>query len=255
MALLSSNRIKFIRSLSRKKFRDETGLFIAEGEKLVSEALKSSFSIREIYRTDEIGKEAMGRISALSSPSPVLAVIEQPAQSAPDEICTLLSRAAASTSGENTALRKAPLFLALDGIRDPGNMGTIIRLADWFGIDAVFASEDSVEIYNPKVVQATMGAIFRKQVIYASLPEVIKEFQKLSLPVYGTFLDGENLYNVPLKKEGLIVMGSESCGILPETAALITERLFIPPYPEGVPSSESLNVAAAAAILCAEFRR
>ncbi|MEG2470765.1 MAG: TrmH family RNA methyltransferase, partial [Bacteroidales bacterium] len=167
MAVLSTNQIKFIRSLSNKKFRQESGLFIAEGEKIVAEALKSNFIIRDVYRVEDIGEECMGRISCLSSPSPVLAVIEQKKDS-PHREEELLNSANYSS--------RFPLCLALDGVRDPGNLGTIIRIADWFGIDAIFASKDTVELYNPKVVQATMGAIFRKEVMYGNLSGIIKEF-------------------------------------------------------------------------------
>lgn len=243
MPSLSSNKIKFIRSLSQKKFRDEHGLFIAEGEKIVAEALKSGYYIREVYYEEEIGKECMERISCLSSPSPVLAVIEKPHFN-PDN---LLGHLSGSKS----------LFLALDGIKDPGNLGTIIRIADWFGIDAIFASPGTVEVWNPKVVQATMGAIFRKQVIYTDLALICKQFTAAGLPVYGTFLNGRNL-NDNLhsdNKHGLVVMGSESFGISPALESLITDKLLIPPYPADSVTSESLNVAIATAIICAEFRR
>ena len=149
------------------------------------------------------------------------------------------------------------MYLALDGVKDPGNLGTIIRIADWFGIDAIFASPGSVEVYNPKVVQATMGAIFRKQVIYTDLAQVCDKFRAAGLPVYGTFLDGKNLYEnlSQEQKKGLIVMGSESFGISPQLEALISNKLLIPPYPADSVTSESLNVAIATAIICAEFRR
>lgn len=243
MAVLSANKIKFIRSLSQKKFRDEHGLFIAEGEKIVQEALNSGYNVKEVYYEKEIGRETMERISTLASPSPVLAVIEKPSFN-PDN----------ALSGLTT---QNQLFLALDGVKDPGNLGTIIRIADWFGIDAIFASHGSVEVYNPKVVQATMGAIFRKQVIYTNLEELCKRFIAAGKPVYGTFLNGRNLYeNLPAnKKQGLIVMGSESFGISPQLEELIDNKLLIPPYPADAQTSESLNVAIATAIICAEFRR
>ena len=248
MAVLSANKIKFIRSLSQKKFREEHGLFIAEGEKIVQEALNSGYNVKEVYYEKEIGREAMERITCLNSPSPVLAVIEKP-NFTPDSILQ-------SISSKDSPERK-PLFLALDGVKDPGNLGTIIRIADWFGIDAIFASPGSVEVYNPKVVQATMGAIFRKQVIYTDLAQVCEKFLSAGLPVYGTFLNGKNLYeNLPAdKKQGLIVMGSESFGISPQLEALINNKLLIPPYPADSQTSESLNVAIATAIICAEFRR
>ena len=247
MTSLSAAKIKFIRSLSQKKFRDANNLFIAEGEKIVAEALASGYNVKEVYYEKEIGRECMERITCLSSPSPVLAVIEKPNHN-PDSILNGLS---SNLSG------KKSLFLALDGVKDPGNLGTIIRIADWFGIDAIFASPGTVEVYNPKVVQATMGAIFRKQVIYTDLAQVCEKFYAAGLPVYGTFLDGKNLYeNLPSdKKQGLIVMGSESFGISPQLEALINNKLLIPPYPADSVTSESLNVAIATAIICAEFRR
>ena len=233
--MLSKNDIKEIRALGQKKFRDERGLFVVEGEKLVEEALRSGFDIVGHYRMEEIGEETMARISQLTHPSPVLAVVRQPSQPAlpsvgPDE-----------------------LVLALDGIRDPGNLGTILRIADWFGIRHVLASADTVELYNPKVVQATMGAIFRVQVYYGDLT---RSFTSLRIPaVYGTFLEGDTIYQTPLTKGGILVMGSEANGISPEVAATVTQKLYIPHYPAGAHTSESLNVAVATAIACSEFRR
>lgn len=245
MSALSANKIKYIRSLHQKKYRDEHNLFIAEGEKIVEEALRSGYNVKEVFYEKEIGKEAMSRISNLSSPSPVLAVIEKP-NFTPDNILQNLY-----------SQGRKPLYLALDGVKDPGNLGTIIRVADWFGVDAIFASHGSVEVYNPKVVQATMGAIFRKQVIYTDLAQVCEKFLAAGLPVYGTFLDGKNLYeNLPQEhKCGLVVMGSESFGISAQLESLISNKLLIPPYPADAQTSESLNVAIATAIICAEFRR
>ncbi len=248
MPALSANKIKFIRSLSQKKYRDEHGLFIAEGEKIVAEAMASGYNVKEVYHEKEIGRECMERISCLASPSPVLAVIEKPLLT-PDNLLNGLA--------DNLQHGRKPLFLALDGVKDPGNLGTIIRVADWFGVDAIFASPGTVEVYNPKVVQATMGAIFRKQVIYTDLAEICRKFTAAGLPVYGTFLDGMNLYeNLPAsEKHGLVVMGSESFGISPALSGHITNKLLIPPYPADAVTSESLNVAIATAIICAEFRR
>jgi TrmH family RNA methyltransferase len=152
-------------------------------------------------------------------------------------------------------IEKRPLCLALDSVRDPGNLGTIVRVADWFGIDAVFASPDTVELFNPKTVQATMGAVFRRRVVYCDLVEVAGKFRKAGMPVYGTFLDGEDIYSQPLEQHGLIVMGSESNGIGPKMARCVSHRLFIPPYPRDAAGSESLNVAIAAAVTCALFRK
>lgn len=232
---LSNSRIKTIRSLSSKKFRQSLGLFVVEGEKMVEEALRSDFEVVEIWRRDEIGPDAMARISQLSTPSPVLAVVRaRPLSQMPP--CK-------------------GLCLALDGIRDPGNFGTIIRIADWFGADVIYASEDSVELYNPKTVQASMGAIFRKKVVYCDIPALCKSFSKAGLKVYGTFLDGQDIYSQPLDKEGLVVMGNESEGISEAVAAQVDSRLLIPSFTGGAPTAESLNVAVATAVTLSEFRR
>ena len=244
MGSISANKIKFVRSLAQKKFRDEHSLFVAEGEKIVAEAEASGYKIEEIFRIEEIGTEAMARISNLSSPSPVLAVIRKPEFSAEDIISALKPESKG-------------LYLALDGVKDPGNLGTIIRIADWFGVEAIFASPGTVEVFNPKVVQATMGAIFRKRVIYTDLAELCTRFKSLGLPVYGTLLDGKNIYEaLPAdRKHGLVVMGSESFGISEQLRPHIDNKLFIPPYPADAVTSESLNVAIATAIICADFRR
>lgn len=235
--MLSKNEIKEIRALGQKKFRDERGLFVVEGEKLVDEALHSGFDVIGLYRTEDIGEEAMGRISQLTHPSPALAIVRQP-------------RAVALP-----AFGPDELVLALDGVRDPGNLGTILRIADWFGIRLVLASEDTVELYNPKVVQATMGAIFRVRVHYCDLAEVLRCPVKPGIQVYGTLLEGDNIYETELASGGILVMGSEANGISPAVAASVTQKLFIPPFPAGVRTSESLNVAVATAICCSEFRR
>ena len=236
---ISKNECKQVRSLAQKKFRDETGLFVVEGEKMVSEALTSGFEVVSVYRREEIGEEAMARLSSLSSPSPVLAVVRQPVRS---------------------LLRPSRgLFIALDGIRDPGNLGTILRVSDWFGLDGVFASPDTVELYNPKVVQSTMGAIFRVPFYTTGIPELCRSVLAADGHVYGTFLDGKNLYqrelDLGVDTPSLIVIGNESNGISAETAACVSDRLFIPPYPSDDPGSESLNAAIATAITVAEFRR
>lgn len=226
--------IKYVRSLREKKFRDEYGLFTVEGEKMVKEAVDSPFDVVDVYRKEDIGEDAMARISSFSTPSPVLAVVRQ-------------------KHWEKPSLDSG-LFLALDSVRDPGNMGTIIRLADWFGIEAVFASEDSVELYNPKVIQSTMGGIFRKKVVFCSIPDLCDEFRGLGREVYGTFLDGENIYTRHLDKEGLVIMGNESNGISDEVRARVSGKLLIPSFAKG-PTAESLNVAVATAITLSEFRR
>ena len=238
---LPSAEIKFVKSLSQKKFRDSTGLFVVEGEKMVEEALASRFRVEKVYRRADIGEAVMARISGLSSPSPALALVHRPED---------------LSSGEMPA---KGLFLALDGIRDPGNLGTILRIADWFGIDAVFASPDTVDVFNPKVVQATMGAIFRVRFHYADIPSLCSRTLKCGGKVYGTFLDGENMYGKALdcgwEAPSVIVIGNEANGISPAVAASVSDRLFIPPYPSDDPGSESLNAAVATAVTVAEFRR
>lgn len=231
--MLGNADIKLIKSLKDKKFRDLNGLFTVEGEKMVREARESGFEIVKLICRDEIGEDAMKKISLMSSPSPVLAVIRKP-QDRPVVV------------GDG-------LFLALDSVRDPGNMGTILRMADWFGVKAVYASEDSVEFYNSKVVQASMGAIFRVRTQYADIPALCRQFRKAGKPVYGTFLDGENIYGSRLSADGLIVMGNESNGISSETAAEVSARILIPKA-EGS-RAESLNVAIATAITLSEFSR
>ncbi|MGN1221082.1 MAG: TrmH family RNA methyltransferase [Candidatus Cryptobacteroides sp.] len=235
-----------IRSLSDKKFRDRTGLFIVEGEKLVEEALRSGFIVEKLYRRDEIGDAAMQRISATVSGSPVLALVRKP----------LDIKIEVEDSCRN-ALGSSGLFIALDSIRDPGNLGTILRIADWFNVKAVFASPDTVDIFNPKVVQATMGAIFRVKFHYAPIPMLCDIVKYCGGEVYGTFLDGCNIYEQELEcgidRPSLIVIGNESNGISDEVGAKATGRLLIPRYKEK--GSESLNAAIATAITVAEFRR
>ena len=248
MSGISNNQIKFVKSLHQKKSRDEQGLFLVEGEKMVDEAISSPFKVEAVYRRDEIGEEAMGRISALANPSPVLAVVRKPEDSYisdASELAPLLS--------------EGGLFLALDTIRDPGNLGTILRIADWFGIKAVFAAPDTVDLFNPKVVQSTMGAIFRVKMHYVDLPSLSKLVLGAGGKVYGTFLDGQNLYHKDLDNGGsapsVIVIGNESNGISAEMAKLVSDRLYIPPFPPDDPGSESLNAAIATSITVAEFRR
>lgn len=245
---LSNSKIKTIKSLTQKKFRDSLGLFTVEGDKMVSEAIESGFEIEEVFRVDEIGSESMSRISSLVSSPPSLAVVRKPSS-----VCL---RSKDEVRGQ---LCGNGLFLALDTISDPGNLGTILRIADWFGIDGVFASESTVDLFNPKVVQSTMGAIFRVSFHYASLKDLCTCVKELSGNVYGTFLDGENIYSHQLDggrhSPSVIVIGNESEGISDEIASMVTDRLFIPSFPSGRHGSESLNAAVATAITVAEFRR
>lgn len=235
--MLSKKEIKEIKALGQKKFRDERGVFAVEGEKLVGEALRSGWKVEAVYRIEDIGEETMARISGLAHPSPALAIVHQPAP-------------------ESFTMSPDELVLALDGIRDPGNLGTIVRIADWFGIRQILASEDTVERFNPKVVQATMGAIFRVKVHYVDLAECLRCQVKPGVTeIYGTFLEGDDIYKAPLTRGGILVMGSEAHGVSPEVATTVTRKLFIPPFPPGAQTSESLNVAVATAIAVSEFRR
>jgi TrmH family RNA methyltransferase len=182
----------------------------------------------------------MKRITALASPSPVLAVVRKPSDIYIDE--------AEDLSG---MFASGGLFLALDTIRDPGNLGTILRIADWFGVDAVLAAKDTVDVFNPKVVQATMGALARVRVHYVDLPF---ELSKIDAPIYVTALDGDNINKSSLTKNGVIVMGNEGNGVSAEVMAVANKKLLIPSYPPERPTSESLNVSVATAIVVSMFR-
>lgn len=230
---LTNAEIKRIRSLREKKFRDALGLFVVEGEKMVAEALDSGLEVVGVWRKDEIGEDAMSRISQFTTPSPALAVLKMPRR-------------------EYAGLGSG-LCLALDSVRDPGNMGTIIRLSEWFGVDTLYISPDSVDIYNPKVIQSTMGAIFRVNIVVADIAALCREARSKGKAVCGTLLDGEDIYSRELPSDAVVVMGNESNGISPEVRAEVTDRLLIPSF--GSSRSESLNVAVATAVTLSEFRR
>lgn len=225
-----------ITSLAHKKYRDELGLFVVEGTKMVEEAQRSGLNVLKLFALTDITPAEMKKISSFKTPSSVLAVLEKPTYTL--ETTTVLNN----------------LVLALDGVQDPGNLGTIIRIADWFGIKHIVCSPTTADCYNPKVVQATMGAIFRVKVHYTDLPMFLQQAAQ-QMPVYGTTLDGENIYKENLITPAVLVMGSEGQGISKEIEALLTSKLYIPPYPLNVSTSESLNVAVSTAIVCAEFRR
>ena len=247
--MLSKNKIKYIHSLELKKNRKEEQAFVAEGHKLVGDLL-GHFPCRLLVATRawldrnpdveameiiEVNQEELTRASLLKTPQEVLAVFEQPEYSIQPEVVERL------------------LCLALDDVQDPGNLGTIIRLADWFGIEHIFCSLGTVDVYNPKTVQATMGALARVKLHYVDLPSIIASMP--SVPIYGTFLDGNNIYAETLSANGLIIMGNEGKGVSPEVAKLVNKRLYVPNYPSERVTSESLNVAVATAVVCAEFRR
>lgn len=258
--MISKARIKWIKSLEMRKYRLQQNAFVAEGPKLVGELLdvcqdahqdapystplylaatkdwlsQNLHLINNIKEVDEVSKQELERASLLRTPQNVLAVFPIPKEKL--QLSSL----------ENQ------LVLALDGVQDPGNLGTILRIADWFGIHHVLCSEGTADVYNPKCVQSCMGALARVKVSYCNLPEVLRETK---MPVYGTFLDGKDIYNEELSQDGIIVMGNEGNGISEEVGKLVNRRLYVPNFPKGSSTTESLNVAVCTGIVCAEFRR
>lgn len=240
--MLSKNKIKFIRSLQQKKFRDESKLFVVEGVKMLREALNEiPDQLHELYALPnlklsegddgkltkfEITEDQLRQISSLKSPNKCLGVFRQLEQEVVQD----------------------DFYLALDGIQDPGNMGTLIRLADWYGVKCIFCSQDTVDLYNPKVLQASMGSFMRVQVLYVDLE---KTLPGLNLPLYGAFLGGENLYTSNLSRHGILLLGNEGNGISSGMETLVDSRLTIP----SLGSAESLNVSIAGSILLSEFHR
>ena len=255
--MISKATVKFIHSLELKKNRYKEGLFIAEGPKVVADLLtvalpkhiiatpdwlaryRGEISTCDEVQISEVTEAELRKASFLKHPQQVIGVFPIPSPEAGKSIIDIPSR---------------QLCLALDGVQDPGNLGTIIRIADWFGIEHVYCSEDTADAYNPKVVQATMGSIARVKLHYTNLRQFITQLPR-GVPVYGTLLDGQNIYTQELSSHGLIVMGNEGNGISADIRKLINQKLLIPSYPAGTDTAESLNVAIATAITCAEFRR
>ena len=248
--MISKNQFKYIRQLEQKKYRRREGLFVAEGTKVVGDLLQR-YQPKAIYATHEylqafpllskkglevveVTPDELQHISFQQHPQQVLALFPIPETSL-------------------STIHQDALSLALDGVQDPGNLGTIIRIADWFGIETIYCSEDTVDAWNPKVVQATMGSIARVNIIYLNLIEMLDALPS-DFPVYGTFLDGDDIYQQSLSKNGLIIMGNEGNGISKAVRSRITHRLLIPSFRHG-DTAESLNVAIATAITCSEFRR
>lgn len=239
--MLSKNKIKLITSLKQKKYRQQHQLFVAEGIKTVTELLHSNLQLHELYTTTleigvsddlktEITEGELKKISFLTTPNQVLAVFKIP---------------------EARPIDFNNLVLVLDNIRDPGNLGTIIRLCDWYGIKDLVCSRETVDCYNPKVVQATMGSITRVNISYVNLSETISNKK---LDIFGTFMEGENVYQTPLARSGILVLGNEANGISDEIASLVTSRIAIPRFGD-LKQTESLNVATATAIFLSEFKR
>lgn len=249
--MLSKALQKRISSLENKKQRRESGLFIAEGGKTVLDLLAAGMVADKLIATTEwlkehclpqgmevieVSSEEMRRASLQQAPQGIMGIFRQPSHTA------------------DLTAPERELCLALDSVQDPGNLGTIIRIADWFGIENIFCSHGTADVYSPKTVQATMGAIGRVKVHYIDLPSFIETIKERA-PIYGTFLDGDDIYCKKLENRGLVIMGNEGNGISEECRKHITERLFIPNYPTGRETSESLNVSVATAIICSEFRR
>lgn len=254
--MLSLKEKKQLNLLKQKKYRQKYGFFIAEGDKIVKDFIQSDWEVHDLFvvkdwaaniqnkylqentRIHIINREELKKISSLKTPHHILAVIKLPEKDihfTPDS---------------------AKLVLMLDEIKDPGNLGTIIRTANWFGITDIICSPDSVDAFNPKVVQSSMSALIHVKVWYQDLKTLLDKYRKEGLPVYGTFLSGENIFEVPLSSNGVIVMGNESRGITAELEPCINRRITIPAFlPSEKGTIESLNVASATGIVCAEFRR
>jgi TrmH family RNA methyltransferase len=238
--MLSKSQIKLITSLKQKKYRQDLGFFVVEGVKTIKELLASNLKLHALYTTESFNIDAkdevlisetdLKRISFLKTPNTALAVFKIPEQS-PVE-----------TEG---------LIVALDNVRDPGNLGTIIRLCDWFGVKQLVCSKATVDCFNPKVIQATMGSITRVNISYVDLETFLKD---IDMPVFGAFMDGENVYKKQLAQHGILVMGNEANGVSKTVEALITEKISIPRFGD-LQATESLNVATATSILISEFRR
>ncbi len=252
--MLSHSQIKYVQSLQQKKFRRQYGVFLAEGEKIISELLQSHFEMEGVYaladwlqenshqipdglKVFETSQKDLERISGLKTPNKVLAVVKTP-------------------TDESAPTSQKGLSLVLDKVQDPGNLGTIIRTADWFGIRQVICSPDTAEVFSPKVVQASMGSFLRVRVYYTELKPFLEKAAG-ETPIYGAFLEGEDLWEVEVKNKGILVIGNESKGISPEVAALVQKKVRIhggkkPGKPD---AAESLNASVAAGILMAWLSR
>ncbi len=249
--MLSKSKLKYIRSLEFKKFRDEHNAFVAEGNKLVADMLgffeseliiakpswmatQGDIPTHELLEADE---DDIRKASFLKNPQDVIAIFKRPVYDIGE------------VDPENQ------LILVLDGVQNPGNLGTIVRIAGWFGFEHIVCSHDTADVFAPKTVQATMGALSHIKVHYTDLEAWIRELSLPAVPIYGTLLDGENMYTQSLSSNGVLIMGNEGNGIRPSIASLVTQKLYIPNYPPERDTTESLNVAIATAIVCAEFRR
>ena len=241
--MFSKSQFKLITSLAQKKYREKHGLFFAEGKKSISELVESPLKLHSLYTTEYIfdaeeekthliSSLELEKISRLSTPQTALAVFHIPTPEKPE---------------------LSDLIVALDGVRDPGNLGTIIRLCDWFGIRHLICSKDTVDCYNPKVVQGTMGSLARVNISYLKLGEFLERAER-EVPVFGAFMEGATVYSEDLPSPGILIMGNEASGIRREIEGLVTKKISIPQFGSSK-ETESLNVATATAILLSEFRR
>ncbi|MEP0262772.1 RNA methyltransferase [Dokdonia sp.] len=243
--MLSKSNIKRITGLHQKKYRQREGLFVAEGIKVINELLQSSFQLEAIYGIDasflnisrddsvifqEVTLAELKKVSFLKTPQTALALFKIP---------------------ENVLTISDGITVVLDDVRDPGNLGTIIRLCDWFGVSSLVCSSQTVDCYNPKVVQATMGSLSRVSITYVDIEGYLKEEKR---PVYGTFMEGKNIYGSTLPSEAVIIMGNEANGISDTVARFVTQKIAIPRFGQ-LQKTESLNVATATAICLSEFKR
>ena len=251
--MVSSSEIKFIKSLGIKKYRQEYGLFVVEGEKVVGELLESDFTVRDLVSIEEsaglikydkcrvITDKQLERLSFFKTPNKVLAVVEIPKN---------------KYNIEQFLSQDKLLLLGLDNINDPGNMGTIIRIANWFGIENIVCSPESVDCYSPKVVQSSMGSLFRVNIYYDDLARAINNIKKSGeVYIYSSNIDGISIYETPIQNRAMLLLGNESHGIRNEISALADYKIKLPSFPAGNSSMESLNVGVAAGVLCAEFRK
>lgn len=262
--MISKNKVKYIHSLEQKKGRRTEGMFVAEGFKVVGDLINAGHRPQLIVATAEwltnnaavcrsldceiceVTDEELRKTSFLQHPQQVLATFPLPSSESYGSV--------ESSELPTEEWLQSHLCLALDGVQDPGNLGTIIRIADWFGIDTIICSRETADAFAPKVVQATMGSIARVRVIYTDLEKYISHVSS-SIPVYGTLLEGTDIYTSDITPNGIIVMGNEGNGITPAIRRLVSKALLIPSFPPNRPTAESLNVAIATAIVCAEFRR
>jgi TrmH family RNA methyltransferase len=245
--MISKSQISYIKSLHQKKNRKEQGLFIVEGLKSIQEFINSDYVVDSVYYTEnlmpkldnlsrniksvQITEPELSRISVLSTPQSILAVVQIPKQ-----------------TDLNIKKLESSFLLALDGVQDPGNLGTIIRTADWFGLNTILCSMDTAEVYNPKVVQASMGSLSRVNIIYTDFKVL---FSQINFPVYGAVLDGKSIYETDFGLQGIILLGNEGNGISKDLQEIINYPITIPRYGK----AESLNVAISASIFCSELRR